>query len=196
MDTTDVDSNANGAQERFTTHIFSQSHFRMFSGSPARIPSDMSIWPPSVLLDAVYASAVASNFGPGLADVLENWVDVFYPDEPTGATDADDNGGADQVGAAQERPEMQRKERHERRNKRQKREKEKEKRKGKRKERARNAVHPLDLVMMYRFMAMEPENVRAYLRGSEEIAAARERKGLEEKVKSWREGVRGTSDVD
>jgi hypothetical protein len=187
MDTTDVDSNANGVQERFTIHIFSQSHLSMFSGSAARVPSNMSMWPPSVLLDAVYASAVASHFGPGLADVLENWVDVFYPVEPTEATDTDDNGGRDQVDAAQERSDRQRGERNERFNMRQERQRQRQ--------RACNAVHPHDLVMMYRFKAMEPEKVRAYLRGCEEMAAARERKGLEEKVNSWREGVLGTSDT-
>ena len=52
-----------------------------------------------------------------------------------------------------------------------------------------NAIDPYDVVMMYRFQAMEPEKVRAYLEGCEEMAAARERKGLQEKVNSWRESL-------
>jgi hypothetical protein len=35
--------------------------------------------------------------------------------------------------------------------------------------------------MMYRYKAMEPEKVRAYLKACAEVAAARESKGLEEK---------------
>ncbi len=50
----------------------------------------------------------------------------------------------------------------------------------------RRNIHPHDVVMMYRFQAMEPEKVRAYLEGCEEMAAARELKGLEENVNSWR----------
>ena len=49
---------------------------------------------------------------------------------------------------------------------------------------------------MYRCLAMEPEKVRAYLKGSEEIVAARERKGLEEKVNSWREFLAPLTDYD
>jgi len=52
-----------------------------------------------------------------------------------------------------------------------------------------NAIDPYDVVMMYRFQAMEPEKVRAYLEGCEEMAAARELKGLEENVNSWRESL-------
>ena len=36
---------------------------------------------------------------------------------------------------------------------------------------------------------MEPENVRTYLKGCEEIAAARESKRVEEKLDSWRESL-------
>jgi hypothetical protein len=180
MDTTDVDSNADRAQERFTNHFFARSPFSGYSGLAARVPSNMTMWPPSVLFDAVYACAVAFHYGSGLADVLKNWEDVFYPDEPAEAAHTDDNGRRDQV-AAQEKSDRQKAERKERFHMRQER------------ERARNAIHPHDLLMMYRFRAMEPEKVRAYLRGCKEMAAARERKGLEEKVNSWREGVVGTS---
>jgi len=52
------------------------------------------------------------------------------------------------------------------------------------------------MVMMYRFLAMEPENVRAYLNGCEEMAAAGERKAVEEKVSSWRESLAPGTAVD
>jgi hypothetical protein len=36
----------------------------------------MSIWPPAVLFDAVYASAVLHRFGFGVMGILEKWGDV------------------------------------------------------------------------------------------------------------------------
>ena len=41
----------------------------------------------------------------------------------------------------------------------------------------------LDMVMMCQFMAMGPEKTRKYFKKCEEAAAAREHKGLEDKVK-------------
>jgi hypothetical protein len=41
------------------------------SGSVVRAPSDMSIWPPTVPFDAVYASAVVHQFGFALTEILE-----------------------------------------------------------------------------------------------------------------------------
>src|SRR6266481_6433864 len=140
MDTTDVDPNADRAQERFTSHFFIPDEVFLPSGSAVHVPSNMSIWPPTVLFDAVYASAVLHHFGFAPMHIYEKWMGVFYPGGPTKAVDTDD------------------KRRH-------------------------------DMVMMIRFMAMEPEKVRAYLEGCEEMAAAGERKGLEERVKSWRESV-------
>jgi hypothetical protein len=60
MDTTDVDLNADRAQERFTTHIFDQPLEQSFriSGSTVCVPSDMSTWPSSAFFDAIYGSAV------------------------------------------------------------------------------------------------------------------------------------------
>src|SRR6266404_5774247 len=52
-----------------------------------------------------------------------------------------------------------------------------------------DAIDPHDMVMMYQFLEMEPEKVRAYLERCEEMAAAGVCKGLEERVKSWRESV-------
>jgi hypothetical protein len=76
MDTTDVDSNAHSAQERFISHLFERSLERVFSsGSAVRVPSNMSIWPPVALFDAVYASAVLYHFGFSVTDILEKWGD-------------------------------------------------------------------------------------------------------------------------
>jgi len=138
MDTSDVDPNADGSQERFTSHVFNQSLEGLFrSGAALRVPSDMSNWPPAALFDADYAGAVMHHFGIAVADILEKWKEVFYPGGPI------------------------------------------------------TAVHAgqFDVVMMYRFQAMEPENVKTYLKQFGEMVAASERKGLEEKVDSWRESL-------
>jgi hypothetical protein len=175
MDMTDVDSNADRAKERFTSHLLDRSLERGLPPlSAVRVPSDMSIWPPAALFDAVYASAVLHHFGFAVTDISEKWGDVFYPGGPTKVydrrrrdqADADKENSSRQIAARQQRY---------------------ERRDGRRGN--RDAIDPCDLVMMYRCQAMEPEKVRAYLKGSEEIVAARERKGLEEKVNSWRESL-------
>ena len=81
MDTTDVDPNADRAQETFTTHVFDEPLERSFriSGSTVRVPSDMSTWPSSAFFDAIYGSAVLHHFGFAVADITEKWADVFYP---------------------------------------------------------------------------------------------------------------------
>jgi hypothetical protein len=176
MDTTDIDSNADRAQERFTSHLFDRSLERVFpsSGSAVRVPSDMSNWPPAELFDAVYASTVLRHFGFQVTHILERWGNVFYPGGPIKANDRRRHDQADVDKENSKRQTADRQQRHERRD-------------GRR--RNRDATDPYDLVLMYRFQAMEPEKVRAYLKGSEEIVAARERKGLEEKVNSWRESL-------
>ncbi|KAI0289829.1 hypothetical protein BC826DRAFT_586927 [Russula brevipes] len=83
MDTTDVDSNADRAQERFTNHLFNQSLASAGvagrPGSAIQVPLDTSIWPPATLFDAIYASAVVHHFGTERKDALKRWGDVFYP---------------------------------------------------------------------------------------------------------------------
>jgi len=175
MDTTDVDSNADRAQERYTSHLFDQSFKRVAgpSGSAIRIPSDMSSWPPAVLFDGVYASAVLHHFGFAPRHISEKWENMFYPGVPTKAAHTDDKCRCDQADAGEEnsnRQKVAQQRRHGRR-------------------RAHDAIDPHDMVMMHRFSAMEPEKVRAYLEGCEEIAVAGMRKGLEERVNSWRESV-------
>lgn len=176
MDTTDVDSTADRAQERYTSHLFDESLEQTFkfSGSAARVPSDMSIWPPAALFDAVYASAVLRNFGTTGTEISEKWEDVFYYDGFTKVAHPDDRRRRVQADADKENSNMQdaaRQQRYERRNRR------------------RNVMDPFDLVMMYPFREMGPENVAAYFKGCEEVVAAREQKRLEEKVNSWRESL-------
>ena len=114
-------------------------------------------------------------------DIYEKWRDVFYPGGPTKAADADNKRRHDQANIQKANAKVQDEDRELRR----------VKRGGKTRD-IHDGFGPHDMVMMIRFMAMEPEKVRAYLEGCEEMAAAGERKGLEERVKSWRESV-GTS---
>jgi len=103
VDTTDVDLNAGRAQERVTTHFFEfrESLERQAgpSGLAVRLPPDMSIWPPPMLFDAVYASAVAHYFGVASTDMLEKWADMFYPGRSTKPAYADDQRRRDQADA-------------------------------------------------------------------------------------------------
>jgi len=177
MDTTDVGPNAGGAQERFTSHVFDQSLERQAgpSGSAVRVPSDTSIWPTSALFDAIYASAVVHHFGFALVAVLKKWEDVFYPGGPTMAVHVDDRRRRDQADADKENSSKTARQKcYDRR----------DRRRG-----IHGAIDPYDVVMMYRFQAMEPDKVRSYLKGCAEMVAARERKGLEEKINSWRESL-------
>ncbi|KAI0289830.1 hypothetical protein BC826DRAFT_970734 [Russula brevipes] len=101
MDTTDVDSSAERAQERLTNHIFDRSleSYAGRSGSAVRVPSDMSIWPPATLFDVTYASAVVHHFGTKRMDGWKVWEDTFYPGGAIKAGRAYDKHRRDQVDA-------------------------------------------------------------------------------------------------
>ena len=177
MDTTDVDPNADRAQERFLIHVFDQPLELAAgpSGSAVYVPPDMSIWPTAALFDAVYASAVMHHFGFALVVVLKKWEDVFYPGGPTKAVHVDDKRRRDQADADKENSSKTAQQKCYNR---------RDRRRG-----IHGAIDPYDVVMMCRFQAMEPDKVRSYLQGCEEMVAARERKGLEEKINSWRESL-------
>jgi len=99
-----------------------------------------------------------------VTDILEKWGDVFYPNGPTKAAHTENYS---QQKAAQQRCYGRCEGRHG----------------------THNPIDPYDVFMMYQFKAIEPEKVRAYLKGCEEVAAAQEHKGLEEKVNSWKESL-------
>jgi len=103
-------------------------------------------------------------------DILRKWEDVFYPGGPTKAAHADDKRQRDQDDADEENSRHKAARLYGRHD-------------------IHDAIDPHDVVMMYRFRAMEPEKVRAYLEGCEETVAAGKRKGLEESVNSWRESL-------
>jgi hypothetical protein len=185
MDTTDVDPNADGAQERFTSQVFVPSSVLPgFSSATVRLSSDTSIWPPTALFDAVYAGAVVYHFGIKDPDFLKKWEGAFDPGGPVTAAQADDRRRSDQADAdkkVNDKKKDDRQKRWERRD---------------RNRDTHDAIHPIDVAMMYRFMAMEPEQVRAYLKECEEVAAAREREELEEKVTSWRKSLAPLTNIN
>ncbi|KAH9962098.1 hypothetical protein BGW80DRAFT_1356783, partial [Lactifluus volemus] len=169
MDTTDVDSNADKAQERFTSHFFEHHyHEASLSGSAARIPADKSIRPPDALFDAVYASAVLHHFGVSMNETLVNWRVVFYPGWPMKAADVDNKRRCDQADADKENCDVQ-------------------KAVGHPSYKSCDEEEEPDPLTMCRLQAMSPKQARAYLKGCDEVAAAKWRKGLAEKVNSWRE---------
>jgi hypothetical protein len=122
--------------------------------------------------EAVYASAVVHHFGfTPVTDIPEKRVDVFYPGGLIQAAHADrkfQHSNGQQV---------TRQRCYERRHR----------------KRSKDDVDPYDVLMNYRFKAMGPEQVRTYMNQCEEMVAARERKGLEEKVNLWRASL--ASDV-
>jgi hypothetical protein len=87
-----------------TEHRFAQSSQLVagLSGPAVRVPSDRSIWPPSIIFDAVYASAVVRHFGSPVTDALKKWGDVFYPGVPTKAAHTDAKRQRDQADANKE----------------------------------------------------------------------------------------------
>lgn len=72
-------------EQMFTAQIFnitkSLSMGGLPSGTPVRLPAtdeEMPNWPPLVLFDVVYASAVVQNFGKFPDGVLEAWEESHY----------------------------------------------------------------------------------------------------------------------
>jgi len=69
MDITDVDPNADRAQERVTSYIFEFHWSLEWHARPSSLavylPSNMLIWPSAVLFNTIYAIAVVHHFGVG-----------------------------------------------------------------------------------------------------------------------------------
>ena len=86
MNTADVDPSAQPEEKRYTVHLLDPSRTSMLLGVSPGTPlrtSNADSWPPAILFDAVYASAVLHHFGTQeLKDeVSTNWMSTFYPEE-------------------------------------------------------------------------------------------------------------------
>ncbi len=73
-----------GHETRYTVHLFDIENpsilGRIPSGSQVRVPADNVNWPPDVLFDASYASAVFHHFhATGMEDAVMQWLKEFYP---------------------------------------------------------------------------------------------------------------------
>ncbi|KAI0298172.1 hypothetical protein B0F90DRAFT_1735556, partial [Multifurca ochricompacta] len=86
MTTEDVNPDESPETPRCTTHVFHSDYkhtlcnYRLNTGSALRI-ADSDDWPPAILFDAVYASAVLHHFGTDdFKDALSKFTkDTFYP---------------------------------------------------------------------------------------------------------------------
>ena len=87
MDTSDIDPTAPPAETRYTAHLFQPDertaleNMALPLGSPLHISEDPTLWPPAILFDAVYATAVLVHFGAQAMkdEVTKTWKNSFYP---------------------------------------------------------------------------------------------------------------------
>jgi len=49
----------------------------------------MLAWPPAILFDGIYASAMLGQFNFEKPDMMEKWGDMFYDGGPSNAADLD-----------------------------------------------------------------------------------------------------------
>lgn len=99
--------------EKFTSYVFKKlrGEAANYNGDKVRLPSNRSKWPPAMFFDAVYTSAVLHNFGPETKGILVKWGDVFYPNGPMTAAQADAKRRCDQADAKNEKFKKQKEDR-------------------------------------------------------------------------------------
>jgi hypothetical protein len=91
MGSGDINIELDAAETRFTAHLFDSSYPCLFPTGPVvQVPNDLTDWPPAVLFDAAYASAVVHHFNALPQDFLDGWETKFYFDGPTTTALADD----------------------------------------------------------------------------------------------------------
>ena len=140
---------------------------------PTSDPAAYSDWPPDILFDIVYGSAILHNFGTQtLQDGSAGWRSRFYPEEET--YEASQQGQA----GKRKRKHEQDCERADRAPKRLAR-------------RADSADDRFDNLMFLPHISMQPERVKAFWKEAEEKRQEKERSQLE-KVLNWAKGVMNT----
>jgi hypothetical protein len=174
MDTTDIDPNALAGSERCSAHLFfPDTRFlgdsRLQSGAPLRIAE--TEWPPDILFDTVYASAVTYHFATEeLRDVLEDWKDTFYTGGVKTSAQAELNVITADKAAREERRHtraLERRERYER----------------------RRGVDISDMLLIVPYMLFPPDEVMASFRKAKERAEAAEQQRVRENVDAWMKQV-------
>lgn len=88
MDTEDVIQSGTivaGTETRCTAHVFRDKRGilgdpSLISGTNVRVSHNVKDWPPQILFDAVYASAVLRRFdSEGFTDYSKKWTSTYYP---------------------------------------------------------------------------------------------------------------------
>lgn len=179
MGTDDVVVGVSPNEIRYSAHVFSDQDDGWILGAP-EIPyghplriSDHSSWPPNILFDTVYASALVNHFG---SDELANethlkWTDVVYPGG------IKHRGLAELANLTQQRVEAeitrttQRDQRVERRKQRE------------------EQLDGLDILLCVPFMAVPPDQLEQTVKALEERAEVKVQEHSRSKVMEWMEYV-------
>ena len=178
MDTSDVDPTAPPGEKRCTAHLFDPSQPYLLggmgappSGSSLRI-SDTPDWPPTILFDAVYASAILHHFGTQiLKDVVAaTWMDTFDPGGVMDQAHAERKSMTDAQALTEERTQKQAQERQARYE-------------------ARAVPDTFDMLLALPYILVPRNEKQAMLREAKEKAAAAEQRRVQEKVDTWNRQV-------
>jgi len=165
LESNDIQAGENG--QRFTAHVFDESLAlgmdvrgnSVPSGSAVRVPDDRSQWPPTVLFDIIYASAVLRHFNALHPDILKPWNDEFYPSGQTTAIHTID-------------PEVKQKQGRDKRH-----------------NRCNPGFGMLDsnaILDLLPYIFIPPKELKKHFEEQHEKMEARERNELEDKINSWR----------
>lgn len=80
MGSDDINIELDTTKTRFQAHLFDASYPRLLPAGPVvHVPNDLADWPPAVLFDAIYASAVVHHFNAFTQGFLDGWETKFYP---------------------------------------------------------------------------------------------------------------------
>ena len=176
MTTSDIDPAAQLDERRYTAHLFSLNDRYGFgdpslvgSGPQLRVPNKTNEWPPDILFDIVYASAVLCQFStPTLKDVLSKSWDDSFPGGVMAAAQYKEI--TDERAAARERKEKQAQER-----------------------RARHEAHRgpdvFDMLMILPYVKVPRDQLEAVYSEARKKAEAMEHRRVEEKVNTWAKQV-------
>jgi hypothetical protein len=181
MDTSDIDANAGGGEERYTTQLFDPDDSDIpLLNVKIQVPPGTSNWPPASLFEAVFANAVVRHFhtknnNDEFLEVLKKWDGMFYP--ASGFMTTERASGKRRYDHDAEESTVYKKR--------------KEDRAQRAKKHAQDDWSGDDVFDYLRILAMGPEKTKKYLEECEEIAAAAKYKENEERINAWRGGLTG-----
>ena len=175
MSTADVDPSLPAGEERFTAHLFKPQIENLVLGTaspPFGIPlrvTGRDEWPPAILFDAVYATAVLKHFGTQefREKVFLTWKSTFHPDVGVGQAHKDLKKVKDEQDHKADEADNQKRER-------------------KARFEARNAQSDaFDMLMAVPYILVQPDQLQSTLRDARERAESKERRRVQEKVEDW-----------